>query len=104
MDPKKGKKTTTGIVPRVRTSIIQGGAVGNFTLTGIKQHKDFIVSVIYIPFPSVTPWAAPSDISSEFSISADNTITNTTTNTTNGLLLVTWYNNDWGVASYVLRD
>lgn len=93
----------SGIIPRVRLTPVPGGAAGDLTLTGIKDGEDKILSVMHLTLtlaegtPNTTDAWAIADLTSEFSISADDTINNTGgTATTNDLLLVLWYDADWG--------
>lgn len=93
----------SGIIPRVRITPVAGGAAGNLTLTGIRDGFDRILSVIHLTLtltdgtPNVTLLWAMADLTSEFSIAADDTIDNTGgTATTTDLLLVMWYDADWG--------
>lgn len=72
--------------PFVRQTGITGGSAGAHTVSGIKI-GDEIVSVIEV----TTSTAALVDRTSEFSITADNTIDNTGgTDTSSDGLLVTW--------------
>lgn len=77
-----------GTITRVRTSYVVGAVAGPLTVTGIKK-QDRIVSVWNI--------TTPADLTSQFSISAANTITNAGgTATTGGVVAVTWYDKDLG--------
>lgn len=79
----------TGVVSRVRTSYVDGGAAGPLVLTGIRARGDRIISVWNI--------TTPEDLTAEFSISDDDEIDNTGgTATTEAVLAVAWYDNDWG--------
>lgn len=72
--------------PFVRQTGVAGGSAGSHTITGIKK-SDEIVSIIEV----TTSSAALVDRTSEFSITADNTIDNTGgTDTSGDSLLVTW--------------
>lgn len=75
----------------VRLSCIKGSTAGTFTLTGIAV-SDAIMSVIKVrQSTGGIAWNSVDDITTEFSISAANTITNTGgTNSTLALLLVLW--------------
>ncbi len=99
----------SGIIPRVRFYLIDGGAAGNHTLTGIKSDgNDKLISVwaINLTLTEATPnttlaWT-PVDLTSEFSITAADTINNTGgTATTGDLLVVFWYDHDWGVKDQI---
>lgn len=93
----------SGIIDRRRRSFIAGGAAGNLTVTGISL-DDKIIQVIHIALSEGAPntFDAPADLTSEFSITAANTINNTGgTATTDGLVIVEWYDADWGFTSNV---
>ncbi len=69
----------------LKVTEIAGGAAGNHTLSGIKV-GDQLISVFYEPGTG-----ASSLLTSEFSITADDTINNTGgTDTTGGKLFVQW--------------
>ena len=85
-----GGNIIEGVIPRdaVKTTIIAGGAAGAHTVTGIKV-RDILVSVLFVDFTDGSE--AGADLSSEFSISAANTIDNTGgTDSTGGFLVVTY--------------
>ncbi len=85
-----GGNVIQGAIPRdaVATTIIAGGAAGNHTVTGIKA-ADTLVSVLHVDFTDASETGA--DLTSEFTISAVNTINNTGgTATTGGFLVVTY--------------
>lgn len=92
--------TPTGIIPKLRFMFLQGGAAGPLTLTGIRKNKDYIVSVISLVVSDLVPWGTATDLTSQFSISADDTIDNTggTATTLKGVFVV-WYQNDMGEGS-----
>jgi hypothetical protein len=72
----------TGII---KQALINGGAAGDLTVTGIEV-GDELVSVLHY-----TSGAALADLTSEFSISAADTINNTGgTATTGDQLWITW--------------
>lgn len=72
----------------VKSTIIAGGAAGNHTVTGIKA-ADTLVAVLHADFTDASETGA--DITSEFTISAANTINNAAgTATTGGFLAVTY--------------
>jgi hypothetical protein len=76
------KRTT----PFVRQTSIAGGSAGAHTVTDIKV-QDQLISVLEV----ATSTAAVTDLTSEFSISADATIDNTGgTDTSSDSLIVTW--------------
>ncbi|KKK47210.1 hypothetical protein LCGC14_3157480, partial [marine sediment metagenome] len=79
-----------GAIPRnaVETTILAGGAAGNHTVTGIKT-RDTLVSVLEVDFTDASETGA--DLTSEFTISAADTINNAAgTDTTGGFLIVTY--------------
>ncbi|MCC7047202.1 MAG: hypothetical protein IT562_10855 [Alphaproteobacteria bacterium] len=72
----------------IKQAVVAGGSAGDFTVTGIAT-TDRLVGVIY--FTKSTNLTAVTDLSSEFSITAANTINNAAgTATTGGYLLVTY--------------
>jgi hypothetical protein len=69
----------------LKQALIDGGAAGNHTVTGIEEN-DELVSVLHY-----TTGAALADLTSEFSISAADTINNTGgTDSSGDQLWVTW--------------
>lgn len=85
-----GGNIITGAIGRdaIKTTIIAGGLAGAHTVTGIKA-RDILVSVLFVDFTDATETG--SDLTSQFTISADNTINNTGgTDTTGGFLAVTY--------------
>ena len=76
----------------VRTKVIAGGAAGNHTVTGIAV-GDALRSVLKLDFtlaegtPNTRTWAT-SDLTSEFTITAADTINNTGGTDTTGAILV----------------
>jgi len=81
-------------LPLVST-VIAGGAAGDHTVTGIET-KDNLKTVLHLDFtleegaPNTRTWVIH-DLTSEFSISAANTINNTGgTDTSGGILLVSY--------------
>ena len=71
------------------TFVAVPGAAGSLTCTGVSLLKDRILHVMKVAHTSGVPTGA-SDLTSEFSITADNTIDNTSgTSTSNALLFVT---------------
>jgi len=99
----------SGLIPRVRFTFINGGAAGNHTLTGIAADgNDKLISVWQLNLtlneaqPNTTNSWGPADLTSEFSITAANTINNTGGTATSGdLLVVIWYDHDWGLKSQI---
>lgn len=70
----------------IAVTLINGGAAGNHTVTGIAT-ADALISVLHLPDAGAIDTMV--DLTSEFTISAANTINNTGgTATTNGKLLV----------------
>lgn len=97
----------TGIIPRVRFTFLDGDSAGDVTLTGITT-DDRLLSVQVIDLalteaaPNTTDSWSPSDLTSEFSITAADTINNADgTDTTGDLLFVVWYDADWGQATNI---
>lgn len=99
-------RNPTGVIPRVRRAELVGAAAGNHTLTGISVQNDRLLSVRSVTFtltegvPNTINTFAVADLTSEFSITADNTINNTGgTDTTGRLLIVEYYDYDYGETS-----
>lgn len=79
-----------GAIPRdgVKTTVVAGAAAGNRTVTGIKT-RDKLVAVLFHDATDVSETLA--DRTSEFTITADNTINNSAgTTSAGGFLVVTW--------------
>jgi hypothetical protein len=73
----------------VKVKVVAGGAAGNFTVTGIKT-TDALTTVLRL-VDAATTMTNITDLSSEFTITATNTINNTSgTATTADKLLVVW--------------
>jgi len=71
----------------LKMTVIAGGAAGNHTVTGIAT-EDHLVSVIHLDLGA----NGETDLTSEFTISAANTINNTGgTDTSNDTLLVMYF-------------
>lgn len=88
-------RNPTGVIPRVRTSWIAGGAPGDHTLFEISFNQDRILQVIALSV--ATDVVTPTELTAEFSITADDTINNAGgTDTTGDALIVTWNDHDWG--------
>lgn len=94
----------SGIITRVKSTILVGAAAGNRTLTGIAygDQGDSLIRVqsVIITLSEATPntlvWTV-ADLTSEFSITADDTINNTGgTSSVRGFLIVEWYDRDFG--------
>lgn len=77
----------------IRSAVVDGGAAGDITVTGIEA-QDEILSVYHISVTTNftdTISLGSEDLTSEFSVSADDTINNTGgTSSASGLLLVVW--------------
>jgi hypothetical protein len=72
----------------VKATIIAGGAAGNHTVTGIRV-GDTLVCVLFVDFTDASETG--SDITSEFTITGDDTINNAGgTDTTGGFLVVVY--------------
>ena len=85
-------RNPTGVFPSTRLTLVAGGAAGPLTLTGITL-QDRILSVQ----AHTTATGVIADLTSEFSISAADTITNAGgTATTGRTLFVTWEDHDRG--------
>lgn len=77
----------------IRSAVIAGSAAGNLTVTGIAV-GDYLVGVIRLNRDATAANIDLSAITSEFTISAANTINNAGgTNTTGDALLVLWQDN-----------
>jgi len=73
----------------LKVNVVAGGSAGNFTVTGIKT-TDALISVLRL-VAAATTMTNVTDLTSEFSITATNTINNTSgTATTADKLLVIW--------------
>lgn len=84
-----GGHVIEGAIPRdaVKTTIVAGAAVGNVTITGIKT-TDKLVSVLHVDFNDTAEVGA--DRTSEFAITAADTINNAGgTSSSGGFLVVT---------------
>ena len=85
-------KLATGVV---KSTVIDGGAAGDHTVAGIST-SDSLVAVLKLDFtltegtPNTRTWAA-TDLTSEFSITAANTINNAGGTDTTGAILVVIY-------------
>lgn len=71
-------------------ALVTGGLAGNFTVTGITT-GDTLVSVVYFPAAGGGAAGLPVNLTSQFTITAANTINNAGgTNTSGGMLDVRW--------------
>lgn len=85
-----GGQVIEGAIPRdaVKQTIIAGGAAGNHTVTGIKT-RDTLVSVLHLDMTDASETG--DDLTSEFTISAADTINNTGGTDSSGGFLVVAY-------------
>jgi len=84
--------TLTHFAPNLKLTIVAGAAAGNVTVTGIKT-TDYLISVLFVDFTDASETG--SDLTSEFSITAANTINNTGgTASTGGFLIVAYWSAD----------
>ena len=97
---------SSGIIPRVRFALLDGGSAGDHTLAGITEGEDLLLSLWVVNLtlseagPNTTLAWSPVDLLSEFSISADDTINNDGgTDTSNDMLFIVWYDADFGFDS-----
>lgn len=82
-----GKAVSAESMIAEKTAVVNGGSAGNITVTGIAT-TDVLLAVLYYPISTGTVTSV-SDLTSEFTISAANTINNTGgTATTSGKLEV----------------
>jgi len=82
-----------GSIDSIKFALIAGGAAGDHTITGIEV-GDELISIEYlisVTILAVSVIASDNNLTSQFTISADNTINNTGgTNTSAGILRVMW--------------
>ncbi len=91
MTPAQPALEETGIVPRLRTAVVAGAAAGNVTVTGIRV-SDKLSSVIAFQVGAAVGIDSVADLTSEFAITASNTINNTGgTASTNGWLQIIYF-------------
>lgn len=88
----------THLLPPLKMMGVTGGSAGDHTLTGVAT-VDKLLSVFSLDLTgadlSVVNFSAVTDLTSEFSITAANTINNTGgTDTTGALLFVLWADYD----------
>jgi hypothetical protein len=91
-------RSPTVVTPNLKYDFIAGGAAGALTLTGIQLGFDRLHKVVQLDLVEAAPptWAF-ADLTSEFSITADDTIDNTGgTNTTGDGLFIVWEDHDYG--------
>lgn len=94
----------TGVVTRVRQTILPGAAAGNYALAGVRK-DDRLLTVTLVKLtltegaPNTLAWTT-ADLSGEFTITANNTIANAGgTSGVGGFLVVQWYDQDFGFAT-----
>jgi len=92
--PAQDQQAETGVVPRQRVFVVAGGAAGDFTITGIAV-GDYLSSVVGFLLTEAGPNGITIlNLTSEFSITAANTINNGGgTSSAAGMLFVTYYDN-----------
>lgn len=75
----------------LKMTIISGGSAGDHTVTGIDT-EDHLIAVLHLVGDGTQLTGANNDLTSEFSISAANTINNASgTDTSNGVLIVSYF-------------
>lgn len=80
---------TSHLAPNLGLTIVAGAAAGDVTVTGIKT-RDKLISVLHVDFTDASETGQ--DLTSEFSITADDTINNGGgTATTGGFLIVAYW-------------
>lgn len=83
-------KAVAASLSAIKTAVIAGGAAGDLTVTGIAT-TDRLVSVVLLNRDATAANITATSLSSEFTITAANTINNTSgTNTTGDALIVTY--------------
>ena len=94
---------TSGLIPRVRQTVLVGGPAGNHGLDGIEPGFDRLLSVTLVRLilgagtPNTVSWTV-SDLTSQFSIVAPGLIGNAGgTGAAGGFLIVLWYDSDFGL-------
>lgn len=93
MSPGISPMDETGIIPRMRTFQAAGAVAGNVTVTGIAV-GDNLISVIAHQVGGAVGIDSVADLTSEFSITAANTINNTGgTSSASGFLVILYYDN-----------
>ena len=93
MSPVISPMDETGIVPRMRTFVADGAVAGNITVTGIAI-GDNLISVLAHQVSGAVGIDSVADLTSEFSITAADTINNTGgTSSANGYLVILYYDN-----------
>jgi len=94
---------TSGLLPRIRQTILQGAEADDVPLTGIRPGEDMILSVTMVKpilvegTPNTVSFQI-ADLTSEFRILERDAINNSPgTDSTGGFLVVQWYDSDFGV-------
>ncbi len=92
--PAIDEQSETGVVPRQRVFVVAGGTAGDFTITGIVV-GDLLSSVVGFLLTTGTPNGITIlNLTSEFTITAANTINNAAgTSSAAGMLFVTYFDN-----------
>lgn len=78
----------SGASPAIRLALITGGAAGNLTVTGIATTDTLLLVLKFIGAGTAVTDLA--NLTSEFTISATNTINNTGGTASTGKVLVGW--------------
>ena len=87
--PAEDTMERTGIAPDMKTAIINGGTAGNHTVSGIRAGEVLAFVWHFTPHDTAQVFAS---LTSEFTISADDTINNAGgTDTSSDQLLVGWF-------------
>lgn len=87
--PTRSPATTCSGVPQFKSRFIIGGAAGDLTVTGIGAYDQ----LLFVGGIKSDGSAVKADLTSEFTITADNTINNVGgTDTSSYNLLVHWWN------------
>jgi len=93
MTPVTEVMQETGINPRMRTFVAAGAAAGDVTITGIAL-GDKLISVLAHQVSGADGIDSVADLTSEFTITAADTINNgSATSSANGFLVVLYYDN-----------
>lgn len=80
--PTESPRTQSSSVPNIKFALVAGAAAGDVTVTGIKARDKLLF---------VAPLDGSADLTSEFSVTADDTINNTGgTSTATKVVQVVW--------------
>lgn len=91
---------TTHMRPKLKTYVVAGAAAGNVTVTGVTT-GDEIQSVVAHQVGAAVGVDSVEDLTSEFAITADDTINNTGgTSSANGFLVIQIWEHDTRGAGY----